>query len=60
MRAALQTVKDFRETLRTDGVKGAFRRYGWKMVAVIFCYYLVRDVLLYLVIPFWIAHQIAN
>lgn len=57
---ALQTVKDFRQTWRTEGAKGTFRRYGWKMIAAVFCYYLVRDVLIYLLIPFWLARQIVN
>lgn len=35
-----------------------FRRYGWKLVIVIFCYYLIRDSLLYIIIPYLIARQI--
>jgi len=41
--------------LREKGVKEFIRVKGWKIVVAIFLYYLIRDSLLYLVIPFMIA-----
>ena len=40
---------------REQGFKAIIARYGWKFFAVVFCYYLVRDVTLYILIPYWIA-----
>lgn len=34
-----------------------FRRYGFKLFLVIFTYYLIRDTLLYIIIPYLIARQ---
>lgn len=34
-----------------------FKRYGFKLVVVIFMYYLIRDTLLYIVLPYLIARQ---
>lgn len=35
-----------------------FRRYGFKLFIVIFAYYLIRDSLLYIVIPYLIARHL--
>jgi CRP-like cAMP-binding protein len=34
-----------------------FKRYGFKLVVVIFMYYLIRDTILYIIIPYFIARQ---
>jgi hypothetical protein len=49
------TIKECRETFKQNGFKGVFRRYGWRVFAVFFCYYLVRDLILYVLIPYLIA-----
>tara|TARA_B100000579_G_C22837194_1_gene859473 strand:+ start:887 stop:1036 length:150 start_codon:yes stop_codon:yes gene_type:complete len=35
--------------------KELFKKYGWKIAVAIFFYYLIRDVLLYIVLPWFIA-----
>ena len=35
-----------------------FKRYGWKVGVAIFLYYLVRDTVLYIILPLWIAGEI--
>ncbi len=37
-----------------------FKRYGWKVGAAIFVYYLVRDTILYIILPILIAKEIAG
>lgn len=39
---------------RTAGIGGLVKRYGWKLVAVFVTFYLIRDVTLYLLLP-WLA-----
>jgi len=46
-----------RKTLKESGVKGLLRRYGWKVLALVLVYYLVRDTLLYLILPYLIARN---
>ncbi len=41
--------------LKTDGFKGLIKRYGWRVAAAVFVYYLVRDVTLYVALPWLIA-----
>ena len=50
-----QLIQDWTKMLREKGLKGFVREKGWKVVAAICLYYLVRDSLLYIIIPFMIA-----
>lgn len=44
--------KELRQTWREHGFKAVLKRYGWKIVAVFFTYYLIRDTILYILIPY--------
>ena len=37
-----------------------FKKYGWKLAIGIFFYYLIRDVSLYILLPWFLANQILN
>jgi len=39
-------------------IHGLFKKYGWKAGIAIFFYYLVRDVTLYILVPWLIAKNI--
>lgn len=45
-------------TFKSGGVKAVCQRYGWKIFAIFFCYYMVRDVLIYILIPYVLAKHI--
>ena len=47
-------IATMRAVRRSAGWKGLFRRYGWRMVALFFAFYLVRDSILYLLLPYLI------
>lgn len=42
-------------TWRAQGFKGLLRAYGWKLVVALFAYYLVRDITLYIALPYLAA-----
>ncbi len=44
--------------VKQSGFKVLIRRRGWKFFGVIVTYYLVRDTLLYLVLPFCVARGV--
>jgi hypothetical protein len=48
-------IQEWTKLLREKGIKGFIREKGWKILAAIFVFYLVRDSVLYLLIPFLIA-----
>lgn len=44
-----------RRLLFNEGPRALFRRYGWRFVASIFCYYLLRDLTIYVLVPMLIV-----
>lgn len=50
----------FAQSLKRDGIKVTFKRYGWKIFVLLFTYYLVRDVTLYIIIPWWVAKSLTQ
>lgn len=47
--------REYRAVFKKDGMKGLIKRYGWKLVVAVFMYYLIRDSILYILIPYLIA-----
>jgi hypothetical protein len=50
-------LSEMKKTWRETGVKGLYKKYGFKLFLAFFCYYLVRDVTIYILIPWWIAKK---
>ena len=54
----LKALDELRSDAKKSGVKIAiknmFKKYGWKLGLAIFMYYLIRDVTLYIIIPYLI------
>jgi hypothetical protein len=48
-------IQEWTKLLRAKGFKGFVREKGWKVMAAILVFYLVRDTVVYLLIPFLIA-----
>jgi hypothetical protein len=53
--AGRQLIQECKTTFKEGGFRAVIRRYGWKIFAVFFVYYLVRDLTLYVFIPYMIA-----
>lgn len=41
--------------IRTEGWRAAWRKFGWRLLAVVFLYYLVRDLVVYVLVPLLFA-----
>jgi hypothetical protein len=48
-------IQEWTALLREKGVKGFLREKGWKIFIGIIAFYLIRDTVIYLLIPFLIA-----
>lgn len=48
-------VRTLRDERRAFGWKGLLRKRGWKLVALFVAYYLIRDVILYVILPIAVA-----
>jgi len=53
----LRTLRDER---RAMGWRGLLRKRGWKLVVVFVAFYVVRDVVLYILIPLGVAAGITR
>lgn len=47
--------RDARRIFKEGGFRAVVKRYGWRVFAAFFIYYLIRDSILYLLIPYLIA-----
>ena len=54
----LKVLHELRKNAKESGVKEAikimFKKYGWKVGLALFMYYLIRDVTLYIILPYLI------
>ena len=53
-----RVVREAKDTFKASGLKGVIRRYGWKFFAVFFAYYLIRDITLYVLLPWYLASKV--
>ena len=56
----IKKLKEYRQVIKKNGFKGFIKIYGWKVVVVVFLYYLVRDSILYILIPYLFAKGLLN
>ena len=43
---------------KEHGFKKTVKKFGWKLFAIIFLYYLIRDSILYIIIPYFVLKGI--
>ncbi|MEK2645648.1 hypothetical protein [Bdellovibrio sp. BCCA] len=53
-----KVIREAKQVFREGGIKGVLRRYGWKVFAVFFVYYLVRDITIYILLPLYLANKL--
>ena len=47
--------QEYLKVFKEQGFKALVKKYGWKLVLVVFMFYLIRDSILYILIPYLIA-----
>jgi|TARA_Y100000389_G_scaffold204098_1_gene255004 hypothetical protein len=54
-----KALTELRSNTREFGLKSAmkmmFKKYGWKVGVALFMYYLIRDIILYIIIPYLVV-----
>lgn len=53
-----KVIREAKQVFREGGIKGVLRRYGWKVFAVFFVYYLVRDITIYILLPLYLTNKL--
>lgn len=55
---ATNIFKEAKTIFRQQGLRGVIKRYGWKFFVVFFAYYLIRDVTIYILLPWYLANKV--
>lgn len=53
-------MREWTATLRKEGIKGFAKRYGKRVLIWFFVLYLIRDTILYIIIPYLIAKGVLS
>jgi len=48
------------EIIKTEGVKAFIKKKGWKFLIAFILFYFVRDVTLYIIIPYLFINKVAG
>ena len=49
-----------KQTWKESGFKGLYKKYGIKLFLAFFFYYLIRDLFLYVYLPWYFASKLIN
>ncbi len=49
---------EMKSTWKTLGFKGLYKKYGFKLFVAFFIYYLIRDSIIYLILPWYVANKL--
>ena len=59
-----KALNELRNNARESGIREAikimFKKYGWNLGVAIFMYYLIRDVTLYIIIPYLVYKNLIS
>tara|TARA_Y100000588_G_C13718941_1_gene696382 strand:+ start:194 stop:388 length:195 start_codon:yes stop_codon:yes gene_type:complete len=55
-----QFLRKYVSIFKKDGIKGVLKEGGWKIVVYFFLFYLVRDTILYIIIPYLLIKGVIN
>ena len=53
-------LKKYVAIFKKDGIKGVLKEGGWRIVVYFFLFYLVRDSILYIIIPYLLYKGVVN
>ena len=53
-------VRRWWDIIKKEGVKSFLKKKGWKLLVVLFLFYLVRDVTLYIIIPYLLIDNLVS
>ena len=55
-----QFLRKYVSIFKKDGIKGVLKEGGWRIVVYFFLFYLVRDTILYILIPYLLLKGVIN
>jgi len=55
-----KSFNEYKNIYKEEGLKALFKKLGWKIFLIIFLYYLIRDIILYVIIPIFFFDFLSN
>ena len=49
---SINFLKSCKDSIKNDGLRGLIKKEGWSIVAFFFLFYLIRDSIIYILIPY--------
>ncbi len=56
----MKKLLELKSTFKDSGLKGVVRKYGWKLFLGVLVYYLIRDITIYIILPYLIYQGFAG
>ena len=53
-------IQEYTEVYKKEGFKGVIKKGGYKILLYFFLFYLIRDVILYIIIPYFFGKKILD
>lgn len=53
-------IAEYKQEIREQGMKNFLKKVGWKVILIVVIFYLIRDSILYLLIPYLIAKGVIS
>ena len=51
-------IRKYTDVYRKEGFRGVVKKGGWKLLFYFFIFYLIRDTILYILIPYLVGKEI--
>ena len=55
-----ESINEYKKIYKEKGFKALLKKLGWKIFLIIFFYYLIRDIILYVIIPIFFFDFLSN
>jgi len=55
-----ESINDYKKIYKEKGFKALLKKLGWKIFLIVFLYYLIRDIILYVIIPIFFFDFLSN
>ena len=55
-----ESINEYKKIYKEKGFKALLKKLGWKIFLIVFLYYLIRDIILYVIIPIFFFDFLSN
>ena len=52
--------REWYQLIKTEGLKAFIKKKGWRFLVAFFLFYLIRDVTLYIILPWFVINKVSG